>query len=43
MTGYFSEEKYFHTRAYMIRYQEEEVELNDMCNFRMLLPTETEN
>jgi hypothetical protein len=38
LTAFLSEGKYFNSRAYMIRYQEEEVELNDMCNFRMLLP-----
>jgi hypothetical protein len=35
-----SEDKYFNTRAFMIRYQEEEVELNDICHFRIEMPLE---
>ena len=38
-----SDDKYFHTRCFMIRYQEEEVEVNDMCHFRMEIPVQTKN
>lgn len=38
LTGFVSDDKYFHTRSFMIRYQEEEVEINDMCHFRIQIP-----
>jgi len=31
----------FNTRAFMIRYCEEEVELNDLCHFRVEIDTDT--
>ena len=30
----------FNTRAFMIRYCEEEVDLNDLCNFRFEIDTD---
>jgi hypothetical protein len=38
MTAYISDEKFFNTRAFMIRYQEEEVEINDLCHLRLTVP-----
>ena len=32
----------FNTRAFMIRYCEEEVQLNDICNFRFEIDTDQE-
>jgi len=38
-----SDEKYSHTRSFMIRYQEEEVEINDLSHFRISIPIEIKN
>ena len=38
MSAYIGDEKFFNTRAFMIRYQEEEVEINDMCHLRLTVP-----